>query len=439
MTELFGGQPRIIAETGSNQDARGGAWDAGDVILFAPSFVGPIRAVAAGGGEVTAATRIDEDSGIGTQRFPSFLPDGKRFLFYASTGTGIEPGTLWLGELGSLDSKLLGPANSSGVWAAPGYVLYVTGDSLVAHRFDDRRNELVGDPSPLGISLAGTVAVSGQRSLTVAAHGLLAYRDDKAGRDESGGGRSVGDRARGARGGEQHLVLRPAAVARRPARGRHPLRAGVDRRGPLAARAREQYRDPSDVQRGRRLAACRLVSRWPRGRLLVRPEARRNQRHLPHRGGPVGSGTGGVHCPIRSQLRTPGLPTAGGWCIGRPGLQGGGSLWIRSLEGDPSPRRLGQEHATEWGSDLSPDGRWIAYNSDAARRWDVYVRALDSSSGEVRVSTGGRVRTALAPGRPGALLRRSERAHDGGAGPVARSADFRFADGPLRRSARGGG
>jgi hypothetical protein len=63
--------------------------------------------------------------------------------------------------------------------------------------------------------------------------------------------------------------------------------------------------------------------------------------------------------------------------------------WIRSLEGDPDPRRLGQEYATEWGGDLSPDGRWLAHNSDAARRWDVYVRALDSSTGEVRVSTEG--------------------------------------------------
>jgi hypothetical protein len=112
--------------------------------------VGPLQAVPARGGKVESATRIAEGSGIGTHRFPSFLPDGKRFLFYASTGTGIEPGTLSLGELGSLDSKPLGPANSTGIWAAPGYVLYVTGDSLVAHRFDDRRNELVGDPAPLG-------------------------------------------------------------------------------------------------------------------------------------------------------------------------------------------------------------------------------------------------------------------------------------------------
>ena len=38
---------------------------------------------------------------------------------------------------------------------------------------------------------------------------------------------------------------------------------------------------------------------------------------------------------------------------------------------------------------MSPDGRWIAYTSDSSRRWDVYVRALDSVSGGVRVSAEG--------------------------------------------------
>jgi Tol biopolymer transport system component len=69
--------------------------------------------------------------------------------------------------------------------------------------------------------------------------------------------------------------------------------------------------------------------------------------------------------------------------------QGGYSLWIRSLDGDPSPRRLGQQHASEWASDLSPDGRFVAYTSDASRRREVYVRALDAASGEIRVSNEG--------------------------------------------------
>ena len=41
------------------------------------------------------------------------------------------------------------------------------------------------------------------------------------------------------------------------------------------------------------------------------------------------------------------------------------SLWISSLDGDLEPRRLGPEHATEWAADVTPDGRFIAYTSDA--------------------------------------------------------------------------
>ena len=387
VTELFGGQPRIVAETGSNQDVRGGAWGAGDVIVFAPSFVGPLRAVRAAGGEVTEATRIDEDSGIGTQRFPNFLPDGKRFLYYASSGSGIEPGTLWLGELGSLESKLLGPANSSGVWAAPDSVLYVTGESLVAHRFDDRRNELVGDPSPLGISLAGTVSVSGQRSLTVAAHGLLAYRNDRR--------------------GATRVVIAD--------------RSGTELEA-LAEESTTWYYAPRLSPDGRRVVVTHYEPGTTGGGLWLHELEGNLETRLTFSTGddslaawsPDGrevafssigssSGTSGI---FRIAVERSGqgqavftsttfvspdnwTPDSRRLVYWEAAVQGGGSLWIRSLEGDPNPRRLGQEHAMEWGSDLSSDGGWIAYTSDAARRWEVYVRALDSSSGEFRVSTEG--------------------------------------------------
>jgi hypothetical protein len=138
VTELFGGQPQVIAETGSTQDTRGGAWGAGDVILFAPSFVGPLWEVPARGGKVAAATRIAEGSGIGTQRFPCFLPDGKRFLFYASTGTGISrERSGWEARIARLEAARAVIDGDLG-----GARLRALRDrsSLVAHRFDDRRN-----------------------------------------------------------------------------------------------------------------------------------------------------------------------------------------------------------------------------------------------------------------------------------------------------------
>jgi len=179
--DLLGGETQVVAETGLTQDMRGGAWGGGDVIVFAPNVAGSLYRVPARGGKAEAATRIAEGSGTGTHRLPAFLPDGQRFLFYGSPGIGVEPGTLYLGELGSLDAKPLGPATSAGLWVEPGYVLYARGESLVAHRFDDRRKELVDAPIPLGIVLPGSVAVAGQRSLAAAANGVLVYRPDKRG------------------------------------------------------------------------------------------------------------------------------------------------------------------------------------------------------------------------------------------------------------------
>ena len=387
VSELFGGQPHVVAEAGLSQDVRGGAWGAGDVILLAPGFVGPLRAVQARGGKAEAATRIEEGSGIGTHRFPSFLPDGKRFLFYASTGTGIEPGTLCLGELGSLASKPLGPATSMGIWAAPGYVLYVTGDSLVAHRFDDRRNELVGDPVPLGISLSGTLAVSGLRSLAAAANGVIAYRDDKR--------------------GATRLVVTD--------------RSGAELQT-LAAESNTLYYAPRLSPDGRRLVVAHYEPGSASGGLWLHELERKLKTRLTFDSGDdtlSAWSPDGREVAYSSVGRTAGTSGVFRIAADRPGqgralfaaetftcpdawtpdgrrlvymetsAQGGYSLFIRSLDGDPSPRRLGQGHASEWASDLSPDGRFIAYTSDASRRREVYVRALDSSSGEIRISNEG--------------------------------------------------
>jgi hypothetical protein len=43
----------------------------------------------------------------------------------------------------------------------------------------------------------------------------------------------------------------------------------------------------------------------------------------------------------------------------------------------------------EYGSSVSPDGRWIAYQSDESSRPEVYVRDLAGSGARWQVSTGG--------------------------------------------------
>jgi Tol biopolymer transport system component len=64
-------------------------------------------------------------------------------------------------------------------------------------------------------------------------------------------------------------------------------------------------------------------------------------------------------------------------------------LWLLPLKGDRKPVPFLQSEFREGNGAFSPDGRWIAYQSDETGRWEVYVRALDGSAGKWQISIDG--------------------------------------------------
>ena len=65
-----------------------------------------------------------------------------------------------------------------------------------------------------------------------------------------------------------------------------------------------------------------------------------------------------------------------------------GDLWVLSFD-DSVARPFLQTPAVEFLPEFSPDGRWIAYISDASGRWEVYLRPYPGPGAVVPVSTGG--------------------------------------------------
>ena len=181
ITDLISDSPRVLASTSTAVNVRGATWGADNTIVYAPSYTGPFLRISASGGEPEPATRMPDDGSLGTHRFPAFLPDGRQFVFYASSGGGTEPGALYLGELGSLETVELGPSSSRAVFAEPDHLLYVRGEALVAHRFDRASLKLEGEPVSLGVTLPGSLAVSGYRSLAISSTGLLVHRRETRG------------------------------------------------------------------------------------------------------------------------------------------------------------------------------------------------------------------------------------------------------------------
>jgi serine/threonine protein kinase len=139
-----GGSPVTICETGPMLT---GTWNRDGVILFTSGTSGRLlNRVAATGGRAVALQPFAD--GEVEQQSPRFLPDGRRFLYYSRNRDSKDDGLY----VASLDSG----ANRKPVlkereiiaasYVSPGYLLFIKGEMLMAQHFNLQRLELEGDP-----------------------------------------------------------------------------------------------------------------------------------------------------------------------------------------------------------------------------------------------------------------------------------------------------
>jgi hypothetical protein len=88
-----GGPPQALCDAGVG---RGGAWSKNGVIVFAPGPQQGLLRVSSDGGPAEPATKLDVAGGENSHRWPSFLPDGKHFLFWARNSHGLQEHTLYV-------------------------------------------------------------------------------------------------------------------------------------------------------------------------------------------------------------------------------------------------------------------------------------------------------------------------------------------------------
>ncbi len=170
--DVAGGPAQVLCEAA---DPRGGTWSAEGVIVFSPSAVsGLYRIPASPGGSSTPLTQLDGARQENSHRWPSFLPDGRRYLFMVMAG-GSETRGLYLGELGSPKRKKLLADMTSAAYSEE-HLVFRRQNALLAQAFDAKRGELTGEPLSVAVSARGDSAISGLGAFTAAGGGALAYR-----------------------------------------------------------------------------------------------------------------------------------------------------------------------------------------------------------------------------------------------------------------------
>jgi eukaryotic-like serine/threonine-protein kinase len=387
--EVTGARPQALCEV--SQNPRGAAWNRDGTIIFTPDFTSPLYKVSAAGGQPSPITELDTARKETSHRWPSFLSDGRRFIYYART-SGVDEKAIFLGSLESNEKRLLFAGESRAVIdpsdspvAGLRYLLTVRNKTLTAQLFDERKLELSGDAHPLAddMEVWGDSGPTGYSDFSVSAVGDLAYRAvslqgvqftwlDRTGKNAA----TIGD---------------PAAYTE-PCLSPDEKRV-VFGRTDLQAKASDIWL--LDLSRGSPMRFTFAPSEevcpvWsPDGKAIVFSSDRSGRASLYQKSA---TGTGSEELLLESgrELYADSWSSDGRQIIyelNDPKTKF--DLWVLPMVGERKPYPFIQTEFNETHSQFSPDGRWVAYVSDESGRAEVYVQGFGGAGGKWQISTGG--------------------------------------------------
>ena len=362
----------------------GGAWGADGTILFSPDERAPIYRISAQGGTPTPITTLDPARQDQAHRWPQFLPDGRHFLFMpwndATTRRSIQLASLD----GSAAPRTLFESQSAAIVAGD-YLLFAADQPtrLMAWAFDAKSFEVRGQPiAAVSDTNVDYDWMSGDLRASISRNGTLAYTTGKN-RDSlltwvTRAGRSLG-------------TVGEPGVHFDPVMSRDGNRVSLEKHD------RERASGDIwtiDLQRG---AFSRLTSAagfettpvWaPDGRRVAYAS---DQGTLPKIYVRDASGTGVEEVLVPGDTR----PFATDWS--RDGrhvlfMTNGGrtrmDVWSFDVDRRVATPMMASPFNEGWAT-FSPDGKWIAFVSDAAQQRQVYVRSFPDGVAQTQISTGG--------------------------------------------------
>ena len=160
----------------------GGTWNRSGTILFAPGQGTTLYQVPAGGGRTQSVLKLNLAKFEHAHLWPQFLPDGKHFVFFVLSDSQAASG-VYAGSLDSAEYRMLFPSETNAVFSTlagtdssrNGYLLYIRDRNLMGQAFNAARLELHGEP----ITLAEDVGAVNSLSLapiSVSENALLVYQ-----------------------------------------------------------------------------------------------------------------------------------------------------------------------------------------------------------------------------------------------------------------------
>jgi dipeptidyl aminopeptidase/acylaminoacyl peptidase len=375
-TDLAGAAPQMLAEAILGF---GGSWNGDGTILFAPNTSTGIMRVPENGGTPVAVTRVAARSS--GHRFPQLLPDHRHFLFYVRAVP--DQNGLYLGSLDGGEPKRLTATDSAGAFLPPDRVVFERDGALVARRLDLDRGELTGDATVLTDSVAKD-ASQGVPGFSVSATGNIAYRSGQVGRLQltwvARDGKVVGRAGEPDPSGYRYPELSPDGghvALTRVVKGNTDVWIMDLSRGGFRNFTFDPAADTLPVWSGDGKRIAFTSNRKGTYDIYVGLADRPGAEEL--------------------LLESPNIKVPCDWSHDNRFLlyyevnaKTSRDLWVLDLA-SKERHMIANTTFEESLAQFSPNGRWIAYQTNAAGRFEVVVKAFPDPGPEWPVSTGGGV------------------------------------------------
>ena len=377
--DITGGPPQTICDTPVNSSD--GSWSQEGVILFDARATDPLMRVSATGGVPKPVVfENGKEGGTPGTGWPEFLPDGKHFLY---TIVDLSSPEMML-AVGNIDSPMVKPLFKTTTrvqYAAPGYLLFVRDRTLVAQKFDVKSQTLQGEPVPMGEGL-GTDDV-GLASFSVSRNGVLVYR----------GGELIGSRLVWVdRTGKETLALDAAADYRDTSLSPDGTRLVYDV-ADGGAKADLWIRDLTRGVSSRFTfdATAEINAKWaPDGRRIVYTSKAKGPGDLYIKDA---SGTRAAEPLLvsKDEKYITDWSVDGRYILftSRSEASAGWDVAALPLTGDKKPIPIVATQFNEMWATFSPDGKYIAYQSNESGRNEIYVQEFPEAHNKWQISTEG--------------------------------------------------
>jgi Tol biopolymer transport system component len=413
---LAGGKLKRVDVTGGSASTLAvapfpapGTWNRDNVIVFNAKTGAGVFRVSAGGGTPEPVTNIDPAKGEAGHSLPFFLPDGRHFLY--TSGSLTRSIGVFVASLDPAEASIQLLDTGSNAQYAQGHLLFLRDNVLVAQPFDPERLTLSGEPRPIAESITAQSGTDNASfgAFSVSTAGVVVYdvgdvREafrltwfDRAGREIA----TIGDAGNFTSASLSADGRRATVTLPEPNRSTSDIWI-VD----LARGVRNRLTGPEGNEQ---------APVWtPDGaRVIFMSRRSGDPQYAVYGRSATGTGTeerllsdGAINLPTsvspdgkfllltRRASPTPGVSL---------------DIWLMRLDGNRTARPFIEAPGHEADARFSPDGRWVAYESDASGRTEIWLTPFADPSSKWQVSTAGGAAPRWGAGASELLFRTPDR------------------------------